>query len=500
LGEGQAFPLPGNGFNRCFAPLYSATHDVPARRGRGAPEREFYLMAKFDYDLITIGAGSGGVRATRLAGSYGARAAVVENSRVGGTCVMRGCVPKKLLVYGSQFAGEFEDAAGFGWTVENASFDWRRLIENKNTELDRLEGIYKRILRDNHVDLIEGTGRLADAHTVEAGGKTMTAEKILLACGGWPSMPGIPGIEHVITSNEALDLAELPGRMVIVGGGYIAVEFAGIFNALGVEVTEIIRAGNILRGFDEDVRETLAAEMEKKGVTIRRETVVRSIEKTNGGYSLRLAGGEELQTDLVMYATGRLPSTKGLGLGEAGVELNEKGAVIADEWNRSTAENIFAVGDVTDRVNLTPVAIAEGRAFAETNFNDNPITMDYRNIPSAVFSQPAVGSAGLTEEAARESGPVDVYISRFRPMKHTLSGRDENIMMKLVVDTGTDKVLGCHIVGDDGPEIAQIIGVALKCGATKQQFDATIGIHPTAAEELVTMREKRPDHVSGGKK
>jgi glutathione reductase (NADPH) len=386
-------------------------------------------MAKYDYDLITLGAGSGGVRATRLAGGYGAKVAVVENSRVGGTCVMRGCVPKKLLVYGAHFAEDFEDAKGFGWNTGSTTFDWSRLIRNKDAELNRLESIYNRILRDNNVDLLIGRGRLLDAHTVDVDGKSYTAEKILIAVGGWPSMPDIPGIEHVISSNEALDLETLPRRIVIVGGGYIAVEFAGIFNALGVEVTEIIRAGDILRGFDDDMREPLAAEMENKGIKILRETVVRSIEKTENGYSLRLAGGaiaggEDLETDLVMYATGRAPNSKNLGLEDVGVELNKKGAVVVDEWSKTSVDNIFAVGDVTDRVNLTPVAIAEGRAFTETNFNNNPMTMDYENIASAVFSQPAIGSIGLTEGQAREKGEIDVYISRFRAMKNTLSGRD----------------------------------------------------------------------------
>ena len=307
-------------------------------------------------------------------------------------------------------------------------------------------------------------------------------------------MPDIPGIEHVITSNEALDLPSLPKSIVIVGGGYIAVEFAGIFNALGVDVTVIIRAGTILRGFDDDVRETLAAEMEKKGITICRETIVRSIEKSGDGYSLRIAGGEDLNTDLVMYATGRSPNTRNLGLEEAGVDLAKNGSVIINEWNQSSVESIYALGDCTDRVQLTPVAIAEGRAFSETNYNNNPIKVDYADIPSAVFSTPPIGTVGLTEEQAREKGPVDIYISRFKPMKHTLSGRDEVTLMKLVVEQKTDRVIGCHLLGAEGPEIAQILGVALKCGATKAQFDATIGVHPTAAEELVTMREKRPDH------
>jgi glutathione reductase (NADPH) len=358
--------------------------------------------------------------------------------------------------------------------------------------LNRLEGIYERILRDNNVTLLRGCGRLTDAHTVEVDGKAYTAEKILIACGGWPSTPPIPGIEHVISSNEALDLAELPRRIVIVGGGYIAVEFAGIFNALGVEVTQIIRGAAILRGFDDDVRDFLTAEMEKKGVKILRNSVVRSIEKCENGYTLLLKGMDEfIETDLIMYATGRLPNTKGLGLEEVGVELSHTCAVIVDADNRSSAQNIFAVGDCTDRIQLTPVAIAEGRAFAETFFNGNPMTMDYDNIASAVFSQPPVGTVGLSEEMARQRGPIDIYISRFKPLKHTLSGRDEMTLMKLVVDRETRRVLGCHMVGADAPEIIQGLAIALKCGATKEQFDATIGIHPTAAEEFVTMRDKR---------
>jgi glutathione reductase (NADPH) len=451
-------------------------------------------MATYDFDLITIGAGSGGVRATRLAGGYGARAAVVEESRVGGTCVMRGCVPKKLLVYGAHFAGEFEDASGYGWTVDTPRFDWPTLIANKNKELNRLEGIYERILRDNNVTLLRGRGRLADAHTVEVDGKAYTAEKILIACGGWPATPPIPGIEHVISSNEALDLPELPRRIVIVGGGYIGVEFAGIFNALGVEVTQIIRGAAILRGFDDDVRDFLTAEMEKKGVKILRNSVVRSIEKGENGYSLLIEGMDELiETDLVMYATGRLPNTKGLGLKEVGVDLSRTGAVVVDEENRSSVDNIFAIGDCTDRIQLTPVAIAEGRAFAETFFNGNPMTMSYDNIASAVFSQPPVGTVGLSEEVARRRGAIDIYISRFKPLKHTLTGRNEMTLMKLVVDRETRRVLGCHMVGVDAPEIVQGIAIALKCGATKEQFDATIGIHPTAAEEFVTMRDKRAE-------
>jgi glutathione reductase (NADPH) len=449
-------------------------------------------MRKYDFDLITVGAGSGGVRASRLAGGYGARVAIIEKSRVGGTCVMRGCIPKKLLVYGAQYADEFEDAGGFGWSVDGARLDWAALIEAKNRELDRLEGVYGGILRRNKVQLVEGKGVLADRHTVEVAGQRFTAEKILIACGGWPSLPNIPGIEHAITSNEALDLPELPARMAIVGGGYIAVEFCGIFRAAGVEVTEVIRAAEVLRGFDEEVRAFLSAQMEKRGVRILRETVVRGIDKNNAGLILSLADGSALETDAVIYATGRAPNTRGLGLEEAGVQLGDNGEVAVDAWNRSSVRNIYAVGDCTDRINLTPVAIAEGRAFAETHFNDNPICLDYDNIPSAVFSQPPVSVVGLTETQARLRGPTDVYASRFRPLKHTLSGRDESTMMKTIVDAETDRVVGCHMVGADAPEIIQGLAIALKCGATKAHFDQTIGIHPTAAEEFVTMREKRP--------
>ena len=450
-------------------------------------------MQNHDFDLITIGAGSGGVRASRMAAGFGARVAIVEKSRVGGTCVLRGCVPKKLLVYGAHFAEDFEDARAYGWTPGEARFDWGALIAAKNKELERLEGVYERILRDNHVEVLTGQGTLVDPHTVEIDGRRVTAGKILLATGGWPSMPDIPGIEHVISSNEALDLPELPKRIVIVGGGYIAVEFAGIFNALGSEVTLLIRAGNILRGFDEDIREALADEMEGKGITIRRETMVRSIEKTEAGYSLRLTGEEEMAADLIMYATGREPNTAGIGLEAAGVKLDDRGAVIVDEWNRTSIESIFAIGDCTDRVNLTPVATAEGMAFAQTQFDGTPKRMSYDNIPSAVFSQPPVGTVGLTEEQARARGEIDVYVTRFKPMKHTLTGRNERIMMKLIVDRESDRVLGCHMVGQEAPEIIQGLGVALTCGATKAQFDATIGIHPTAAEEFVTMRQKRPE-------
>jgi glutathione reductase (NADPH) len=450
-------------------------------------------MAKFDYDLITIGAGSGGVRASRLAGKYGAKVAVIEESRYGGTCVMRGCVPKKLLVMGAHFAHHFEDALGFGWSVQGASHDWGAMIAAKNKELDRLEGIYRRLLRDSGVALMDGRGVIADAHTVEVAGRRLTAEKILVAVGGWPMIPDFPGREHVITSNEALDLPQRPRRVVIIGGGYIAVEFAGIFNALGSEVTLIIRSGQVLRGFDQDVRATLAEELEKSGIKIRRDCQVRSIEQEPDGYSVMFDMGEECMADCVMAATGRMPNTATLGLKETGVKLDSKGAVAVNAQNRSSVDSIFAVGDVTDRMNLTPVAINEGRVFAETFFNKNPMTLDYANIASAVFSQPPVAAVGLSEEDARKAHKVRLFIARFKPMKHTLSGRDERTLMKLVVDKETDRVLGCHMVGEDAPEIIQGLAVALKCGATKAQFDATVGIHPTAAEEFVTMRDPVPE-------
>tara|TARA_R110000772_G_scaffold215694_2_gene326180 strand:+ start:22943 stop:24328 length:1386 start_codon:yes stop_codon:yes gene_type:complete len=450
-------------------------------------------MPQYDYDLITIGGGSGGVRASRFAAAtYGVKTAVVENLRIGGTCVMRGCVPKKLLVYASHFAEDFEDAAGYGWGVAPPAFDWPRLIANKNKELDRLEGVYHRLLRDAGVDELTGTGRVIDPHTVEIAGPdgtlTCTAKYILIATGGWPDLPDVPGIEHAITSNEALDLAHLPDSIAIVGGGYIAVEFAGIFNGLGADTHVIIRAENILRGFDAAVRDTLHDEMVKKGVTIHQETTVQSIEKTTSGYSLRLNDEDILEVGAVMYATGRAPNTKGLGLAEAGVALTAKGAVTVDDHFKTSVDSIYALGDVIDRVQLTPVALAEGMAVAHTLFGGKPTTVDYANIPTAVFSTPPVGTVGLTEEQARRDREVVIYQSHFRPMKYTLSGRDEHTMMKMIVDKKTDRVLGCHMVGLDAAEMTQALGIALKAGATKTDFDATIGIHPTAAEEWVTMR------------
>jgi len=450
-------------------------------------------MAEFDFDLLIIGAGSGGVRAARMVAKTGARVAIVEESRVGGTCVMRGCVPKKLLVYAAHYAHDFADARGFGWDVGTPGFDWSALMTAKNAELDRLEGIYQRLLRESSVELLDGRGVVTGPQTVQVAGQAYTAGKILISTGSRPHLPDVPGVEHAITSNEALDLPALPKRIAIVGGGYIAVEFAGLFNALGADVSIIIRAGNILRGFDEDIRDTLVDEMEKQGITVHRECTVHSIEPVGGGYSLRLAGQETLACDQVFYATGRRPNTSGLGLEDVGVTLNRNGAVDVDDYFQTAVPSIFALGDVIDRIQLTPVAITEGMAFSATQFGGVRTDMDYDFVPAAVFSHPPVGTVGLMEEQARAKGAVDIYLSHFRPMKHTLSGRDARSMMKMIVDRASQRVVGVHMVGDDAPEIIQGFAVALKCGATKQQFDATVGIHPTAAEEFVTLRDKRPD-------
>ena len=452
-------------------------------------------MPQYDFDMFTIGAGSGGVASSRRAGSYGARVAICEDDRVGGTCVLRGCVPKKLLVYGSHFRHEFEDAAGYGWTVPEPKMDWKKLQAAKDKELDRLNGVYKRLLRDSGVQLIEGRGRVVDPHTVEVAGKRYTAANILIATGSHAYMPELMGIEHAITSDGALSLPELPRRIIIVGGGYIAVEFAGIFNALGAKVTMLIRGDTLLRGFDDDVRSFLTQEMRKKGVDLRSEIFVRDLEKrSDGTLSVLTKTGDTLEADTVLFATGRVPNTRGIGLEEVGVKLTPRGAVEVDAGSRSSVESIYAVGDVTDRINLTPVAIGEGRALAETLFNNNPLRLDHSGVPSAVFSQPPVCTVGLTELEARElHGQVDVYVSSFKPMKFTLSGRDERTMMKVVTERASGRVLGFHMVGQDAPEIVQGLAVALKCGVTKKQLDSTVGIHPTAAEEFVTMRDKRPD-------
>jgi glutathione reductase (NADPH) len=446
-------------------------------------------MAKYDYDLFTIGAGSGGVRAGRVSASYGAKVAIAEERYLGGTCVNVGCIPKKLLVYAAHFSEDFEDAAGFGWTVGARRFDWARLIANKNTEIARLNGVYRKVLEEAGVTIIDGRAKVVDAHTVEVGQKRYTANTILIATGGWPSVPKIPGAEHAITSNEAFFLPTLPQSVIIVGGGYIGVEFAGIFHGLGGRVTQLHRGPLFLRGFDDDVRETLTAEMRKKGIDLRFNTKVEKIEKLTNGIRATLTGRASVEADQIMFATGRSPNTRGLGLEKAGVTLSDIGAVVVDDYSRSTVRNIYAIGDCTDRLKLTPVAIAEGRAVAETLFNNNPMKPNYANVPSAVFSLPNIGTVGLTEkQAAERYGKIDVYKTSFRPLKHTLSGRSERTMMKLIVEAATDRVVGCHMVGPEAGEIIQGLAVAITCGATKAQFDATIGIHPTAAEEFVTRR------------
>ncbi len=448
-------------------------------------------MAQYDYDLFTIGAGSGGVRASRVAASFGAKVAVAEEKALGGTCVNVGCIPKKLLVYASHYAEDFRDAAGFGWTVGPRSIDWAKLIANKDTEIDRLNRVYRKLLDDAGVEILEGHAQILDPHTIMMDGKRYSAKYILVAVGSWPSMPTFPGSEYVITSNEAFYLPELPNKVIVVGGGYIGVEFAGIFHGLGAHTVQLYRGELFLRGFDIDIRTTLTEEMRKRGIDLRFNTDIAQVEKHDGILRATLIDGSVIEANQILYATGRVPKTRGLGLENAGVELRESGAVIVDPYLRSSVENIYAIGDCTDRLMLTPVAIAEGTAVANTLFNDRPIMLDYENVATAIFSTPNCGTVGLSEEQARRREfEVDIYISSFRPLRHTMTGSTEKTMMKLVVDRATDRVLGCHMVGPDAGEIIQGLAVALHCGATKTQFDATIGIHPTAAEEFVTMRTK----------
>lgn len=452
-------------------------------------------MADDDVDLFVIGAGSGGVRAARIASSYGARVMTAEEFRVGGTCVIRGCVPKKLLVYASRFGHEFEDAAGFGWNVPTApTFSWPTLIANKDREIDRLEAAYVTTLDRFKVELARSRAVLEDAHTVRllATGARIRAETILIATGGWPHMgPKIPGLEHAISSNEALHLDELPKRILIQGGGYIAVEFACIFAGMGSEVTLVYRGENILRGFDDDLREHLRSEMQQRGITVTCGHTVSAIEHAGDEYVTRLSDGTSVTVDKVMFAIGRRPNVMGLGLERLDVKFHEHGGIAVDEYSRTSVPNIYAVGDVTNRVNLTPVAIREGHAFADTLYGGKPTRVDHADVPTAVFSEPELGVIGLTEAAARaDFDIVDVYKTTFRPMKATLSGRATRVFMKLVVDGATDKVVGCHIAGPDAGELIQVIGIAVKMGATKADFDATIAVHPTMSEELVTMRER----------
>jgi len=449
-------------------------------------------VSKWDYDLFVIGAGSGGVRASRMSARYGAKVAVVEGRYLGGTCVNVGCVPKKLFVYGSHFAEDFEDAAAYGWNVGPQRFDWPTLRDNKTREIERLNGSYRGVLESAGVEIIHGFAKLRDRHTIEIdNGATVTAERILIATGGWPHVPEFPGREHVVTSNEAFYLDEFPERVVVVGGGYIAVEFAGIFAGLGAATKLLYRGPLFLRGFDDGVRAFVADQLREKRIDLRFDAMVERVELTKkGARRVVMADGQTLDTDLVLFATGRSPTVSGIGVESAGVALTSTGAIAVDDRYRTSADNIYAIGDVIDRVQLTPVAIAEGMVVADNLFNGKDRTLDYAGIPTAVFCQPNIGTVGLTEAQARHRhSNVRIFESTFRPMKHTMSGRTERTMMKLVVEADTDRVVGAHMVGPDAGEIIQGLGVALKAGATKAQFDSTIGIHPTAAEEFVTMRE-----------
>ncbi|WP_420970882.1 glutathione-disulfide reductase [Bradyrhizobium sp. B120] len=456
-------------------------------------------MAEFDVDLFVIGGGSGGVRAARIAANYGAKVMVAEEYRMGGTCVIRGCVPKKLFVIGSHVHQEIEDAVGFGWSIGQVSFDWATLVANKDKEIARLEGAYTTNVEKSGARIVKTRAVLEDAHTIRlATGETVTAKYILIATGGAPNHgPAVPGIEHVISSNEAFHLKELPKRIVIQGGGYIALEFAGIFAGYGSDVTVVYRGDNILRGFDEDVRKHVRTEMEKRGITIITGSTVVKVDKHGRDFTTHLSNGSSIASDQVMFAIGRHPNVRGLGLEAAGVAINPaNGGIQVDGWSKTSVDNIYAVGDVTHRTNLTPVAIREGHAFADTVFGKRPVQVDHATIPTAVFSQPEVGTVGLTEEEARaQYSHVDIYKTDFRPIKATMSGRDTRVLMKLVVDGSSDRVLGCHIVGDAAAETIQAIAIAVKMKATKADFDATVALHPTSAEELVTMRTPTARHV-----
>jgi glutathione reductase (NADPH) len=459
-------------------------------------------MAEFDVDLFVIGGGSGGVRAARIAAGHGAKVMVAEEYRMGGTCVIRGCVPKKLFVIGSHVRQEIEDAAGFGWSIPQVSFDWPTLVANKDKEIARLEGIYTTNVEKAGGHVVKTRAMLEGAHKLRlATGEAVTAKYVLIATGSRPNHgPEIPGIEHVISSNEAFHLTELPKRIVIQGGGYIALEFACIFAGFGSDVTVIYRGDNILRGFDEDVRAHVRAEMEKQGITILTGctvTRVDQVEKHGEEYVTHLSNGSSIASEKVMFAIGRHPNVANLGLENAGVAINPKnGGIAVDAWSKTSTPNIYAIGDVTHRINLTPVAIREGHAFADTVFGKRPVQVDHATIPTAVFSQPEVGTVGLTEAEARaQFSHVDIYKTAFRPIKSTMSGRDTRILMKLVVDGTSDRVLGCHIVGDTAAEIIQAVAIAVKMKATKADFDATFALHPTAAEELVTMRTPTAQYV-----
>jgi len=455
-------------------------------------------MSAYDVDLFVIGGGSGGVRAARIAAQHGARVMLAEEYRLGGTCVIRGCIPKKLLVYASRFRGEFEDAVGYGWTVPQSSFDWPTLIANKDREIARLEAAYKATLEKAGVTIVKSRAALADAHTVQlANGDRIRTAYVLISTGGAPHYgDAIPGLEHAISSNEAFHLPELPRRVLIQGGGYIAAEFAGIFAGLGSHVTLVYRGENILRGFDDDLRAHLRMDMEKHGIKVFTGCKVAAIEPAGTHFSVQLSSRNLVTADRVMFAVGRLPNVANIGLEKAGVEIAKNGGIAVDEYSRTTVQNIYAVGDVTNRVNLTPVAIREGHAFADTVFGGKATKVDHTNVPKAVFSDPEIGTVGLTETEARaQLAQTDIYKAMFKPLKATLSGRDTTVLMKLVVDGLSGRVVGCHVVGEGAAEMAQLAAIAVKMGATKADFDATMALHPTAAEELVTMRQKSASYA-----
>jgi glutathione reductase (NADPH) len=451
---------------------------------------------KYDYDLFVIGAGSGGVRAARIASQSGARVAIAEEYRIGGTCVIRGCVPKKLLVYGSEFAQSFADAPGFGWTVTGASFDWATLRDNVQKEVTRLSGIYNSNLIKAGVTPFVERAELIDAHTVKLvkSGGQFTAERILIATGGAPQLlDGLPGLELGITSNEAFLLPKFPRRILIVGGGYVALEFANIFHGLGAETRIVHRGDRMLRGFDDDLRAHLHIESERAGIRLTMKTTLTKLEKSGDGLRVTLSTGEHVDTDQVLFAIGRHPNTRGLGLERAGVKIDKYGAVVVDEYSQSSVASVYAIGDVTNRVNLTPVAIRDGHAFADSVYRNRPTPVDHRSVPSAVFGRPPIGTVGLGEGDARLShGELDIYRTNFRPMRNMISGNQERTLMKIVAERATGKLLGVHIAGEDAPEIIQLAAVAVKAGLTKAQWDSTVALHPTAAEELVLMREPIP--------
>ena len=445
---------------------------------------------EFDYDLFVIGGGSGGVRAARVAaGEAGAKVALAEEDRYGGTCVQRGCVPKKLMVFASGYGVSAKEAQDYGWTMMAGGFDWPKFRGTLESELDRLEGVYRKILANNGVETFDARARISDPHTVELStGETKTAKHILVATGGWPVVPDIPGAELAITSNEIFHLDVLPERMLIVGGGYIACEFACIMNGLGVKTTQFYRGAQILRGFDEEARGLVSEEMIQNGVDLHLGTNVLEMKKVDDGIWVKATNGQEYTVDQVMFATGRAPNSKDLGLEEIGVKLGRGGQIEVDEYSQTAVPSVYAIGDVTNRVNLTPVAIREGMAFVETVFKGNPTPVDHEMIPSAIFTQPEMGTVGLSEEAAREREPIEVYCTSFRPMHTAFIGKSDRVMMKLVVSQESRKVLGCHIVAPQAGEMIQLAGIAVKMGATKEDFDRTVAVHPTMSEEIVTMR------------